>query len=281
MTDGTSFWVVDGTALKVFKYTLAGSLLGSWSIDPANAHPTGITINPSNVSDIWIVDSGTDKVYQYLGAASRTSGSQNAGATFALAAGNTNPQGIADPPPGSTHSGHPADTLVVPFKITGGGNAPSGLPVIPGLTGPHNATGTATLLGNYTGQGVFTLDSIDLSTLSGTFHGTFTFVAANGDKLVMSYGTVTPGTFTLTPPDANGNVVAQFVAVFTPVPEQSTGRFAHVIGGSFVMVATTAPFLLSVNAEGYTPAFTYTWQGQGTLEFAAPRGNRRVNQSSA
>jgi hypothetical protein len=98
VTDGTSFWVVDGSALKVFKYTLSGSLLGSWSIDPANTHPTGITINPNNVSDIWIVDNGTDKVYQYLGAASRTSGSQNAGATFALAAGNTNPQGIADPP---------------------------------------------------------------------------------------------------------------------------------------------------------------------------------------
>jgi hypothetical protein len=45
------------------------------------------------------VDSGTLKVYQYVGAASRTSGSQLASATFALAAHNTNPQGIADPPP--------------------------------------------------------------------------------------------------------------------------------------------------------------------------------------
>jgi hypothetical protein len=58
VTDGTSFWLVDGTALKVFKYTLSGSLLGSWAIDPADAHPTGITINPANVSDIWIVDNG-------------------------------------------------------------------------------------------------------------------------------------------------------------------------------------------------------------------------------
>jgi hypothetical protein len=99
VTDGTSFWVVDGTAHKVFKYTLTGSLLGSWSIDPADTHPTGLTINPNNVSDLWIVDNGTDKVYQYVGAATRTSGSQNAAATFALAAGDTNPQGIADPPP--------------------------------------------------------------------------------------------------------------------------------------------------------------------------------------
>src|SRR5262249_37731399 len=97
-TDGTSFWVVDGTALKVFKYSLSGTSLGSWAIDPANTHPTGITINPANVNDIWITDSGTLKVYQYIGAANRTSGSQNAGATFALASGDSNPQGIADPP---------------------------------------------------------------------------------------------------------------------------------------------------------------------------------------
>jgi hypothetical protein len=99
VTDGTSFWVVDGTAHMVFKYTLSGSLLGSWTIDPANAHPTGITTNPANVSDIWIVDNGTDKVYQYVGAATRTSGSQNAAATFALNPSDTNAQGIADPPP--------------------------------------------------------------------------------------------------------------------------------------------------------------------------------------
>jgi glucose/arabinose dehydrogenase len=102
VTDGTSFWVVDGTQHKVFKYTLSGSSLGSWAIDPANAHPTGITINPNNVSDIWIVDNGTLRVYQYVGAASRTSGSQNAAATFALNPNDTNPQGIADPPPADT-----------------------------------------------------------------------------------------------------------------------------------------------------------------------------------
>jgi hypothetical protein len=98
VTDGTSFWVVDGTALKVFKYTLSGSLLGSWAIDPADTHPTGITINPNNVSDIWIADNGTGKVFQYTAAAGLTSGSQNAAATFALAPGDTNPQGLADPP---------------------------------------------------------------------------------------------------------------------------------------------------------------------------------------
>lgn len=127
VTDGTSFWVVDGSALKVFKYTLSGSLLGSWAIDPANTHPTGITINPSNVSDVWIVDSGTLKVYQYAGAASRTSGSQNAAATFALAAGDTNPQGLADPPP--------ADTLLTPTPAA----TPAGVPSVGPSTMPSLA----------------------------------------------------------------------------------------------------------------------------------------------
>jgi hypothetical protein len=100
VTDGTYLWVVNsnGKKSKIFKYTVSGSSQGNWTIDPANTSPTGITINPNNVSDIWIVDSGTKKVYQYIGAASRTSGSQSAGATFALAAGDANPQGIADPP---------------------------------------------------------------------------------------------------------------------------------------------------------------------------------------
>ena len=99
VTDGTSIWVInDSTTDKVFKYSLTGTLLGSWTIDAANSSPTGLTIDPTNVSNIWTVDSGTKKIYQYTAAASRTSGSQPAAATFALAVGNTNPQDIADPP---------------------------------------------------------------------------------------------------------------------------------------------------------------------------------------
>ncbi len=99
VTDGASLWVVNSsTTDKVFKYTVAGSLLGSWTIGSANSSPTGITIDPANVSDIWIVDNGTDTVYRYAGAATRTSGSQLPASSFSLAAGNTNPQGIADPP---------------------------------------------------------------------------------------------------------------------------------------------------------------------------------------
>ena len=96
VTDGASLWVVnDSTADKVFKYSISGSLVGSWSISSANKAPTGIAIDPANVSDIWIADSGTDRVYRYVDAVNRNSGSQSAAASFVLGSANKNPQGLA------------------------------------------------------------------------------------------------------------------------------------------------------------------------------------------
>lgn len=109
VTDGASLWVVDDSSTdKVFKYNAStGALLGSWTIStagitPAPTSPTGITLDPSNPSHLWIVDSGTDRVYQYDAAVTRTSGSQTPSTSFSLAAGNANPQGIADPPVGDS-----------------------------------------------------------------------------------------------------------------------------------------------------------------------------------
>jgi hypothetical protein len=119
VTDGTYLWVVNNsTTDKVFKYTLSGSLVGSWTISSGGGSPTGITIDPANPSDIWIVDNASDLVYQFTAAANRTSGSQSPAASFALAAGNTNPQGIADPPAigatvtGAAVSQAPSDLLM-------------------------------------------------------------------------------------------------------------------------------------------------------------------------
>ncbi|WP_197455072.1 SdrD B-like domain-containing protein [Stieleria varia] len=99
VTDGVNLWVVNDTrgVDKVFRYDMQGVLEGSWQIDAANAKPTGLTIDPSDVSHIWIVDSRSDSVYQYDQAAGRVSGSQDANASFKLAESNRNPQGIADP----------------------------------------------------------------------------------------------------------------------------------------------------------------------------------------
>ena len=116
VTDGVSLWVVnDSTTDKVFKYTLAGSLVNSWTITTAGVtSPTGITIDPANVSNIWIVDSGTDRVYQYNAAATLANGSSHAAdLSFALAAGNTNPQGIADPPAPSSLLATEASVLLL------------------------------------------------------------------------------------------------------------------------------------------------------------------------
>jgi hypothetical protein len=108
VTDGISIWVVnDSITDKVFKYGLTGSLQGSWSINSGGGRPTGITLDPDpsqSSNSLWIVDSATDRVYEYTNSRGRTSGSQTASATFALAAGNTNPQGIADPPQPSLRS---------------------------------------------------------------------------------------------------------------------------------------------------------------------------------
>lgn len=116
VTDGASLWVVNSVgADRVFKYSISGTLLGKWGIDAANSSPTGITVNPASVSDIWIVDNVALKIFKYTAAASRISGSQNAGATYALAAaGNTNPQDIADPPPESQAIAAPPIQLLVP-----------------------------------------------------------------------------------------------------------------------------------------------------------------------
>jgi len=124
VTDGTHLWVVnDSTTDKVFKYTLTGSLVGSWTIDSANQSPTGITLDPSGVSqNLWIVDSGSDRVYEYSNARGNSSGNQAASVTFALAAGNTNPQGIADPPPSAT-------------RLTTAVNPPASIPVLPASQG--------------------------------------------------------------------------------------------------------------------------------------------------
>jgi hypothetical protein len=168
-----------------------------------------------------------------------------------------------------------AEAQVKPFKVTGRGTAPDGLPLFVGAPpAPHNATGTGTHLGKYTGdEGMFTLLSFDPETLSGTFEGSFVFVAANGDRLKCDYrgNPDIPGTGTFSgsvTPD--GMVVVTFIQEFVPVPEESTGKFATVTGGSFIMIATSEAFPLEI-VDGYTLPFAYTWVGEGTITFGKGR----------
>lgn len=99
VTNGANIWTVNSAATdKVFRYSMTGSLQGSWTIDSRNTSPTGITLDPASPSTLWIVDNAADQVFAYAGATSRTSGSQSASIAVNLGLGNSDPQGIADPP---------------------------------------------------------------------------------------------------------------------------------------------------------------------------------------
>jgi hypothetical protein len=161
-----------------------------------------------------------------------------------------------------------AQAQVVPFKVTGGGIAPDGVPSNPGQSLPHWAIGNATELGKYYGQGFVELDMFtgpNTATFSSPVP--FVFTAANGDNLAFYYGRVdqgatSPGEVTLYPA-GGGEVIAVFVAEFTPAFAACTGQFTKLSGGSFTMVAISEPFVFGSDA----PA-GYTWSGQGTLEFS-------------
>ncbi len=118
-TDGKFIWVVNegniagGVGDMVFKYTVSGTYLGRWQLDAANSRPTGITVDPSGGNKIWIVDNEDDRIYEYSGATGCVSGGLIASASYALNSGNTNPQGIADPPVGAAEIDSSESSLVV------------------------------------------------------------------------------------------------------------------------------------------------------------------------
>jgi hypothetical protein len=103
-------WVVNDAATdRVFRYTLNASGVAtassSWLINSANARPTGITLDPSNGSmDIWISDNSTDRVYRYANGRTLTAPALTSSFALAVASGNGNVQGIADPPPAAIES---------------------------------------------------------------------------------------------------------------------------------------------------------------------------------
>lgn len=237
--------------------TLVGRVLPD---NPANPFTTGLVT----------IDGGTGRfagatgVSQYI-----VSSNAKTGATILDITGSISydPAAAALAP----HSAAAQPTITQPFKITGGGLAAAGLPLIPGLSADHPATGTGTDLGKYTGAGSFTLGSLSISPtgqVSGTFQGSFVFVAANGDKLAMTYGDGFTGVVTgqLTA-DGTAVVNVKFDAIFTPDAANSTGRFADVTGGGFRMIAQADSISL-IPGSPYTAPFDYTWSGEGSLVFA-------------
>ena len=102
-----------------------------------------------------------------------------------------------------------AQAQVKPFKITGAGVGPAGLPLPGQDPRPHWIVGVATHLGLHYGEGTVRTDSAVPDLANGKITGEFgsgspfEFVGANGDKLVCHYGRTDfgaskPGSFELT-----------------------------------------------------------------------------------
>jgi murein DD-endopeptidase MepM/ murein hydrolase activator NlpD len=87
--DGSRLWVLDSNKV-VYVYDANQILLGSWTVSGLKT-PTGISVSGS---DVWISDSGNDRVYRHNGGASRLSGTFSASNSFALASANNNPQDL-------------------------------------------------------------------------------------------------------------------------------------------------------------------------------------------
>ncbi|MEM8944978.1 MAG: malectin domain-containing carbohydrate-binding protein [Planctomycetota bacterium] len=97
-TDGSSLWVTNDSTdqWRVFKYDVVGTPLGDWELDSGNRNARGIALDPTNPSDVLVVNDGaTNALYRYANAASATSGSFVATDVIPLDAANDSPQGIA------------------------------------------------------------------------------------------------------------------------------------------------------------------------------------------
>ncbi len=81
----------------VYRYSIAGVKLGKWTLDSRNSAPTGIALNPTGGTDLWVVDKQDDVVYRYAAGTTWTSGSHTATSTFSLAGSNSGAEGIVDP----------------------------------------------------------------------------------------------------------------------------------------------------------------------------------------
>ena len=111
------------------------------------------------------MDNGTDKVYQYDGAVAFTSGNRLANASFNLdtANGNTNPQGIADPPVGASTGVVAAAPVLAGFQAFSGTDQES---TLTGASDEQDAL--AMFLSDLRSPAALLLDDADVKTVSST-----------------------------------------------------------------------------------------------------------------
>ncbi len=94
----------------------------------------------------------------------------------------------------------------------------------------------------------------------------FAWVSKNGDQLSgTDRNTANGAEHAATDrvfPNGDGRFDAVFVAEFNPIMSECTGRFADVVDSSFLMIAVSDPFELTLDENGFTPPFHYTWGGE-------------------
>lgn len=154
---GESFvWVVDDYRDSAFVYTFDGACVGSWSLDPENANASGVTLDPTGAStDLWVVDRADAVVYRYAFAQeyldpdsqySLSASQAYAADSFALAANNRRPEGIADPAPyAADDSETNASTNEITVELTAPRQALTGVPTGTVFTLSGSAASTTTL----------------------------------------------------------------------------------------------------------------------------------------
>ena len=159
-----------------------------------------------------------------------------------------------------TLMGRTAEAVQVPFQVFSGAGTVDFIPLVEGQTANHDiAAGFATLLGNYTGQGVVRLDMFTSATTAEFSSAQpFVFTGQNGDELGFNY----TGVVALA--DAGGGLfTSTWSGEFNPAPGTGTGEFADVEGGSFIMTALTEAFEPGVSTD-----VAYTWSSdEGYLLF--------------
>ena len=279
-TDGNYLWVVDDPpelpgndpVEKVFVYTLAGDLDGSWEIDVNNDNPTGITRSLTDSSIMWIVDREDRKIYKYAGAKAWRDGVRSATPNpLSLVSANTNAVGIADPgpnyPPVAMDDMYQNVTASTPtnLMVRSNDSDPNGDPItIISVTTPTNGTATIASGGThviFTGNAGYSSSSFQY-TISDGQGGTDTatvsvFAPQNwpplaGDDLI--YGVSTTTATTIYPLD-NDSDPENGTLTIVSITQPAHGTANINAGGTSITFTPSESFV--------SDGFQYTIQDPG------------------
>ena len=247
-TDGSSLWIVnDGSPEKVYKYSVAGDFLGEWALDSTNRSPRGITLDPANPSDLWVIDVTRDVIYEYADATSRTSGSQSANVIYDTSDHTTLAQAIIRS--GPTAPPAPADPAVHFTRLD------------------MNPTNAAAL--NFRVEFTESVENVDVSDFAVSTTETVTFAGLSLND--------TAGVFTLTVDGVSGDGIVEIVVNdTTDITAASDGRTLDRVPATSetYVVDNTGPVVTvdQLTTSNTSPALSGTTDDSGaviSIELAA------------